>query len=93
MTELTLTEKSSGCGCGHDHDTLPILNASEIPHAIRHGAILGALGQLPHGGAMVLIAPHNPLPLLAQINDQFNGEVSVEYLVEGPEDWHLKLTR
>ncbi len=91
--DLTLTPTSSAFGCGHEHSTdAPKLDARLIPHAIRHGAILGALGQVRPGSAMVLVAPHNPLPLLAQIAQQFE-DVSVSYLVEGPEEWQLLLTR
>ncbi|MGA4669968.1 DUF2249 domain-containing protein [Propionibacteriaceae bacterium Y1923] len=89
---LSITEKHS-CGCGdHDHQ-LPELDARTIPHAIRHGAILGALGQLGPGAAMILAAPHDPLPLLRQIDQQFNGTVQVSYVEEGPEVWRLKLVR
>ena len=49
---------------GHD---IPTLNASEIPHAVRHGAIHGALGTLNVGESMILIAPHDPLPLLNEV--------------------------
>ena len=41
---------------------------------------------------MVLIAPHNPLPLLSQL-EQINGSLGIEYLAEGPEEWHIKLTK
>ncbi|MBD4446826.1 DUF2249 domain-containing protein, partial [Xanthomonas citri pv. citri] len=47
--------------------------------------------QLQPGASMVLIAPHNPLPLLSQLEQI--GSVGVEYLVEGPDEWHLKLTK
>lgn len=89
---LTITEKHS-CGCGdHDQD-LPELDARAIPHAIRHGAILGALGQLGVGGAMILAAPHDPQPLLRQIDQQFNGTVEISYVEQGPEVWRLKMVR
>ena len=47
----------------HKGNDIPTLNASEIPHAVRHGAIHGALGTLNVGESMILIAPHNPVPL------------------------------
>lgn len=89
---LQLTEKHS-CGCGGHDDALPELDARTVPHAIRHGAILGALGQLDSGAGMVLVAPHDPQPLLRQIHEQFSGTVEVSYLQRGPEDWKLKLVR
>jgi uncharacterized protein (DUF2249 family) len=93
MTELTVTPTSSACGCGHDHAAdAPRLDARQIPHAIRHGAILGALGQVAPGQSMILVAPHDPQPLLRQIAERFD-DVSVSYLVRGPEEWQLLLSR
>ncbi len=93
MTNLPVTERSQGCSCGHEHDELPELDARIIPHAIRHGAILGALHQVRPGQAMALIAPHDPKPLLAQIAEQFGDTVEVSYLVSGPEAWKLRLAK
>ncbi|WP_203567244.1 DUF2249 domain-containing protein [Aestuariimicrobium ganziense] len=102
MTELPLTDKpltdkplaeKQSCGCGgHDHD-LPEIDARAIPHRIRHGAILGALGSLHPGEAMVLVAPHDPKPLLAQIGQLHGDAVEASYLEQGPEAWRIKLTR
>ncbi|NMB22219.1 MAG: DUF2249 domain-containing protein [Corynebacterium sp.] len=71
---------------------VPTLNASEIPHAVRHGAIHGALGTRNVGEVMILIAPHNPLPLLREIEAR-DETFELEYLQEGPTDWHIKFTR
>lgn len=71
---------------------IPTLNASEIPHAVRHGAIHGALGTRNVGEAMILIAPHNPLPLLKEVEAR-EETFELEYLQEGPTDWHIKFTR
>ncbi len=71
---------------------VPTLNASEIPHAVRHGAIHGALSTRNVGESMVLIAPHNPVPLLKEIAAR-EETFELEYLQEGPDDWHIKFTR
>lgn len=90
--DLGLIEKSA-CGC-HEHEAdLPELDARVIPHAIRHGAIKGALGQLGSGAAMVLVAPHDPLPLLKQIEDEYPAAYEVSYVERGPEAWKLKFAR
>lgn len=89
-----MANKSGGCGCGCGHDTqIPELDARIIPHAIRHGAVLGALAQVQPGAAMILAAPHNPLPLLGQIAEQWGSEVSFDYLTEGPDVWRIQLTK
>ena len=88
--EIPLTE-THHCSFGESDTELPELDVRTIPHAIRHGAVIGAFAQLQPGASMVLIAPHNPLPLLSQLEQI--GSVGVEYLVEGPDEWHLKLTK
>jgi uncharacterized protein (DUF2249 family) len=96
MTQhLPLTEKSStACGCGHEHeDNTPELDVRAIPHAIRHATVFGALTAIKPGGSMILVAPHDPKPLLAQLAERENGGISVRYLDEGPDAWRLLLTR
>lgn len=93
LRDVTGTQEAGGCACGHEDEHLPELDARTIPHAIRHGAIFGSIGQLRPGAALVLIAPHDPLPLLQQLEDREGGAIAVEYLQRGPEDWKLKMTR
>lgn len=92
MSDLPLTEVNPTCACGDDHGE-PELDARAIPHAIRHATIFGALSAVPSGSAMVLVAPHDPLPLLAQIADREAGAIEVSYLEHGPEAWRLRLAR
>lgn len=92
MTDLPITETSSGCACGDDHG-VPQLDARAIPHAIRHGAIFGAVSQVKPGGALILVAPHDPKPLLAQLAEREGDAIEVSYLQRGPEAWRLKLAR
>ena len=92
--EIPVTQaKQGGCGCGCSHNETPVLDARSLAPAIRHGAILGAVASLAPGAAVVLIAPHDPLPLLAQIADREAGAITVRYLDEGPDAWRLRLTR
>ncbi|MFF1272748.1 DUF2249 domain-containing protein [Streptomyces marokkonensis] len=93
------TEESAGggcggtCGCGGSDDAdVPELDVREVPHALRHATVFGALGAVPAGRAMLLVAPHDPLPLLRQIEDRHPGVFSVEYQQRGPEAWRLLLT-
>ena len=82
------------CTCGeHDPAGYPELDARAIPHAIRHATIFGALAAVAPGGGMVLVAPHDPLPLLAQIEQRAPGVFQVDYLERGPETWRLAFVR
>jgi uncharacterized protein (DUF2249 family) len=80
------------CGC-HEAPEEIVLDARSIPHAIRHATIRGAFGAIPEGGSMVLVAPHNPVPLLAQLSGDARGALHVEYLADEPGECHVRLTR
>lgn len=92
-------EAESGCGghtcsCGEvDGPGYPELDARVVPHAIRHATIFGALDAVRPGGGMILIAPHDPLPLLSQIERRAPGVFAVDYLERGPEAWRLSFVR
>lgn len=92
MEHIGISESRHACGCGADQDT-PELDARAIPHAIRHAAIFGALSAIQPGGALILIAPHDPLPLLAHITERYGEGFSVSYLERGPKAWRLRLDR
>ncbi|HPE11669.1 MAG: DUF2249 domain-containing protein [Actinobacteria bacterium] len=93
-TELPVTSTSnSNCQCGESHSGDPVLDARSIPHAIRHAAIFGALDSLTPGAAIELIAPHEPLPLLAQIDNRYQQGFDISYLERGPEQWRLRMAR
>lgn len=93
----TAAEPASGehsCGCGEvDGAELPELDARAVPHAIRHATIFGALDAVRPGGGLVLVAPHDPLPLLAQVEKRAPGAFEVDYLERGPEAWRLRFLR
>lgn len=83
-----------GCTCGEsDGPEYPELDVRTVPHAIRHATVFGALDSVSADDGMVLVAPHDPLPLLAQIDQRYSGGFSVDYLQSGPEAWRLKFVR
>lgn len=95
MQTIPLADLSTPtCTCGVLHEEeYPALDVRAIPHAIRHGVVFGALDSLARGSGLVLVAPHDPLPLLAQIDQRAPGEFTVSYLTSGPDAWHLQLVR
>ncbi|WP_186628430.1 DUF2249 domain-containing protein [Rhodococcus sp. BP22] len=81
------------CECGVvDEPELPELDVRTVPHAIRHATVFGALDAVQAGAGMILIAPHDPLPLLAQIEQRTPGRFEVSYLERGPQAWRLQLS-
>lgn len=86
-------EQPHTCGCGeHDTDD-PVLDVREVPHSIRHATVFGAFDAVPAGGALVLVAHHDPIPLLHQLNDRASGRLEINYEQRGPEAWRLRLTK
>ena len=82
------------CSCGEvDGPGYPELDVRSIPHAIRHATIFGALESVRPGAGLELVAPHDPLPLLDQVNQRWPGAFSVTYGERGPEAWRLSLVR
>ncbi|MER6590714.1 DUF2249 domain-containing protein [Micromonospora purpureochromogenes] len=91
------------CGCGGDRGpadapapTLsidPRLDVRQLPHDQRHAMVLAALDALPAGGALVLVAPHAPRPLLAEIEARYQGGMLAEWLQDGPDAWQIRLSR
>lgn len=86
-----IAAQTGGCGCGHHGEEDIVLDVRAIPHAIRHASVFGAFDAIPAGGSLVLVAPHNPLPLLNQLAER--ASIGVEYLVEGPDEWRLRINR
>lgn len=82
------------CECGIlDEPDYPVFDVRTVPHSIRHATVFGALESIPVGGALILVAPHDPLPLLAQIQDRLPDRFEISYLSRGPEDWRLQFVR
>ncbi len=90
-------DSSSGCagscGCSETEPAESVLDVREVPHSVRHAVILGALDAVTPGAALMLLAPHDPVPLLAQLEQRQAGAFAIDYLERGPEDWRLRLTR
>ncbi|UXY25555.1 DUF2249 domain-containing protein [Streptomyces sp. HUAS TT20] len=83
-----------GCDCGGGGEPdVPELDVRAVPHALRHATVFGALDAVRVGGGIVLVAHHDPLPLLEQIEERSPGRFAVEYTERGPEIWRLVFTR
>lgn len=95
---LEVEDTSGGCGghctCGHaDAADAPLLDARLIPPAVRHPAILGALDGLRVGESLVLVAPHEPVPLLRELEEREPDTFLVRIDQHGADEWHVRLTR
>lgn len=56
-----------------------------VSKRLRHAAIFGALESLDQGDVMRFVNDHDPLPLLSQIAQRYDGQVRHEYVQNGPD--------
>ena len=93
-TEATVTAPDEhACACGYEDIGNIVFDSRPIPHTVRHAAIFGALGSIKPVFALDLVASHDPLPLLGQLESSRPGEFLSSYLENGPETWTIRLTR
>ena len=91
----TVETHGAVCGCGGSdgNQDAPVLDVRDVPHAVRHATVFGAVGAVPIAGSLVLVAPHDPLPLLGQLEEREPGAFGVSYDQRGPDAWRVRLTR
>lgn len=86
-------EPGHACSCGHGDTDDPVLDVRDVPHSIRHATVFGAFDAVPPGRTLVLVAHHDPVPLLRQLNERTSGRLAVSYEQRGPDAWRLRLTK
>ncbi|MBI3284897.1 MAG: DUF2249 domain-containing protein [Burkholderiales bacterium] len=59
-------------------------DARGIAKRFRHAAIFGALDALQAGETMRFCNDHDPLPLLAQIENHFGTQIQISYVARIP---------
>lgn len=92
-TSAPAHHEAGACQCGHDDEGPITLDVRQIPHAIRHATVFGALSAVAPGFSLDLVAPHDPVPLLLQVEERLPGQFTTEYIVSGPEAWTIRFTR
>jgi uncharacterized protein (DUF2249 family) len=65
----------------------------EIPCRVKHAQIFARWLALPPGGYFVLVNDHDPVPLYYQFAAEFAGAFDWEYLVRGPEEFQVRITK
>ncbi|HUH72320.1 MAG TPA: DUF2249 domain-containing protein [Mycobacterium sp.] len=88
-----IAEPPHQCSCGESDADDPVLDVREVPHSIRHATVFGAFDAVPVGGTLVLVASHDPIPLLHQLDHRTPGRLDIDYEQRGPEAWRLRLTK
>ncbi len=81
----------SACACGTvDPPGNPELDVRVIPHAIRHATIFGALDAVAPGAGLEIVADHDPIPLLLQVQQRTPDRFDITYLERGPVDFRVQ---
>jgi uncharacterized protein (DUF2249 family) len=72
------------CSTATSSTTVHLFDARGVAKRFRHAAIFGALNALEPGETMRFCNDHNPLPLLAQIEQYFGPHIQVSYVSREP---------
>ena len=72
------------CSSARSATDVYIFDARGVAKRFRHAAIFGALNALENGETMRFYNDHNPLPLLAQIEQYFGPHIKVRYVAQEP---------
>ena len=71
--------------CNHTtQEALYPFDARGVAKRFRHAAIFGALDSLVPGETMRFCNDHDPLPLLAQMQQRYGDRVVIEYVQREP---------
>lgn len=63
------------------------------PHAMAHGAILGALEAMPAGVSLTVIAPKLPVPLFDEVEAHFPDTFEHTLVSEAEREFHIEFRR
>ena len=76
--------------------TLPaaaFFDVREIPCRVKHGQIFQRWLDLPVGQFFILVNDHDPVPLYYQFAAQFPGAFTWEYVLRGPDEFQVRITK
>ncbi|MDP2144551.1 MAG: DUF2249 domain-containing protein [Gallionella sp.] len=68
-------------------------DARAVAKRFRHAAIFGALDSLNPGETMAFVNDHDPLPLLAQLQQRYGDGIEIKYVAREPGNIAIDFTR
>ncbi len=74
-------------------DAADVFDVRTIPCRIKHGQIVQRWLDLPVGHHFVLVNDHDPIPLRYQFEAEFRDAFSWEYVVRGPDEFRVRITK
>ena len=79
---------------GHADEAEPvakILDVRPLPPAQRHALIFKQFDDLASGDAFTLVNDHDPKPLYYQLSFERKGQLTWDYIEQGPETWQVRI--
>lgn len=74
-------------------DTERVLDVRPIPPREKHPTIFSTFDALKPGEYFILVNDHDPVPLKYQFDFERSGQVTWEYLEQGPQLWRVKISK
>ena len=104
LVDVSTTPSEGGCGCGdHGQGTAHVVSQDpavredelvihSLPKVVRHALLFAAMDNLPLGASLIVVAPHQPVPLFNYLQES-ESHYRVETIETGPVDWRYRVTR
>src|SRR6266567_168858 len=70
-----------------------VMDVRPIPCSVKHGLIIQTWLDLAVGDHFILLNDHDPVPLYYQFCAQWPESFTWEYLVKGPDEFRVKITK
>lgn len=99
MTDTTAesTGGCAGCACGDGgcggQGAAPVVDLGTVPSEVRRSVVEAVIAAVPVDSDVILVAPHEVLPLLRALDESDSGALQATYEEEGPELWALRVRR
>lgn len=88
-----ITKKSEGKTEEESIEIVKSFDVRPFPPAQRHDMVFDSFDELNPGEAFVFINDHDPKPLYYQIEAESDEAFRWDYLIEGPDEWKVKVTK
>ena len=72
-------------------DVIETVDVRTLVPAQRHAKIFSLVEELAPGKAFILVNDHDPKPLHYQLEAEYPGQFSWEYVESGPQVWKVEI--
>lgn len=72
-------------------NTVDVIDVRSLVPIDRHSKIFELVNALEAGGSFILVNDHDPKPLYYQMEAEYPGQFSWNYVEQGPEVWRVEI--